>query len=429
MRGTLNLKLGLIVLAVGISLASLLYTHSLVQRLRARESTGMSIWAGAREEVARAATSNPYVSEYALLAEGLDEDDADTPRLQQALAWAGQLPMGEHIDFFFQVLSEYYPDVPAVITDSSGAPLSWRNLSVPDTVELTRRDSLDVLSSVARMARTYDPIPIKVSYGGEAGSLNQRVYYGESNLIRELRVFPYVQLLFVALFIVVGYLGFSHVRRNEQSSLWVGMAREAAHQLGTPISSLMGWAEVMRQDSNTDRDFLNEVNRDIERLSRVAHRFNDIGSMPKLKPQPVAPVIEQTADYIRARMPGRGVELSVDVAAAIEAPINAELFGWVIENLLKNALDAADKVPGQISVVARQEPKALWIDVKDRGRGIDRRHWRDIFRPGYTTRKRGWGLGLSLAKRITEDYHGGTLTLVESTLGKGTVFRITLPQP
>ena len=180
-------------------------------------------------------------------------------------------------------------------------------------------------------------------------------------------------------------------------------------------------------DSSEGQDALKEMSKDVDRLSRVAHRFNDIGSLPKLVPMDLASVISGTANYIRRRFPQRGVSLDVDVLVEQQVLLNAQLFGWVIENLLKNALDAMEKAEGHIRIVATSEGRGIHIDVIDNGKGIDRRQWKNIFRPGYSTKKRGWGLGLSLAKRIVEDYHGGSLTLVQSKPGRGSTFRIALP--
>jgi hypothetical protein len=286
------------------------------------------------------------------------------------------------------------------------------------------------------MDETYAPIPIEITFPGVAGApstqLRQYVHYDESSLIKELRVFPYVQLLFVGLFILVGYVGFSYVRRSEQSNLWVGMAREAAHQLGTPISSLMGWTEILRMPGLQPAqrtEAIDEIEKDVHRLRRVANRFSDIGSMPKMEPTDLAPVVCTTVDYIRRRIPQQGgrVRLDVDMPQALRAPINEELFAWVIENLLKNALDALDEGGGAIDVRGTQYDGRVRIDVKDTGCGIERREWGNVFRPGFSTKQRGWGLGLSLAQRIVEDYHGGSLLLVDSKVGQGSTFRIELP--
>ncbi|MEX0599849.1 MAG: HAMP domain-containing sensor histidine kinase, partial [Rhodothermales bacterium] len=297
----------------------------------------------------------------------------------------------------------------------------------PDEEEALRSR---LIERARTMAQEYEPI--EIALGTEPNQLTQYIFYDDSQLVRELTIFPYIQLLFVALFIAVGYLGFSYVRRSEQSSLWVGMAKEAAHQLGTPISSLMGWTELLKESVPPEGlagTALEEIDNDIARLQRVTARFSDIGSLPKLDVQDVKSVIQATADYITRRLPkkARQVELNVDVADGLYAPLNAELFEWVIENLLKNALDAIETPTGSIHVAGSMEDATIRIDVTDTGKGIDRRNWKNVFRPGYSTKKRGWGLGLSLAKRIVEDYHGGTLTLAQSRPGEGSTFRITLP--
>ncbi len=435
-RLTINLKLGLIVFAVLIAVASLAYTNHLVNRLRERESTGMQVWAQANKLLVTA-PSNPYQKHFLELEEFLDrarstaatpERRAEIEAYREAVDWAQAMPPDDQLNFVLDIISKYYNHVPAIIADSLDWPVSWHNISVPDSIPVSRADSMRVQQRVGQMAETYPPIPIEL--GDPEATLKQFVYYDESELIQELRIYPYLQLLFVGLFVLVGYLGFSYVRRNEQSSLWVGMAREAAHQLGTPISSLMGWLELLRQTDmapGAHDAALDEVEKDIERLSRVANRFNDIGSLPKLEAMPLAPFISNTADYIRRRFPQHGVSLDVEVPDGLRAPLNAQLFEWVIENLLKNALDAIEKREGKIKISARRENGRVFIDVGDNGKGIDRRQWKNVFRPGYSTKKRGWGLGLSLAKRIVEDYHGGSLTLAQSKPGQGTTFRIELP--
>ncbi|MXW13304.1 MAG: HAMP domain-containing histidine kinase [Rhodothermaceae bacterium] len=417
-----KLKLLLSVFAMCIALASLLYTSNLVRHLKERERTSVTIWAAAIEQVALAATQNPYEADFRVIADKLDPNDPMTQQHRAALAWASRLPPGDHNDFIFDIISDP-PDVPAAIVDEVGNPITWQHLGIPEDSELTPEDSLEVMQRIARMDRNFDPIMMDLAPG-----LIQRVHYGESSIIRDLRIYPYLQLTFVALFIAFGYLGFSYARRSEQSNLWVGMAREAAHQLGTPISSLMGWIEVMRMNPEADHDTLKEVDADVQRLGLVANRFNDIGSVPKLEVQALAPVVDATANYIRRRFPRRGMALTVDIPEELQAPINAELFAWVVENLLKNAMDAIENEKGRIQINSGQEKDRVYIDVSDNGKGIDRGDWSTIFKPGYSTKTRGWGLGLSLAKRIVVDYHGGMLTLTHSVVGQGSTFRILLPQ-
>lgn len=444
-RLSVNLKLGLIVFAVLIAIASLAYTNRFVDLLREREQSVIQLWADALAGVAQQATGNPYQEELlqldAFLARleaggAADLSPAEVSAFRDAVAWAQGMPPASELNFITNaILVPNAFDIPAVIADSStGEVVTWRNLPVPtpDSLyrlpEAERREGLRrVRALLEEMDASYDPIPVEAA----AGQLRQYVHYGESGLIRELRIFPYVQLTFVGLFILVGYLGFSYVRRSEQSSLWVGMAKEAAHQLGTPISSLMGWTELLKMDDLPPEQAemaVAEIENDIQRLRRVANRFSDIGSLPKLEVMPLAPVIDATADYMRRRIPrSKEVRLEVDVPPDLASPLNAELFEWVVENLLKNALDAIETREGTIEIKAFERDGRNYVDVRDTGKGIDRRQWKNVFRPGYSTKKRGWGLGLSLAKRIVEDYHGGTLTLEHSRLGYGTTFRILLP--
>lgn len=457
-RLSVKLKLGLIVFAMFIAVASLWYTHRLVDRLREREQTIIQLWADAQAQVAQSQqrSLNPYRSELERLREWLGRVELGTGRgasgglsreeindFQQAVAWAESMPPTGELNFILDEILEPNPfGVPAIITDSTfEQPLFWRNVGVPESLSgLPSEDSVEAIERLkerrAEMDASYDPIPIELRFPGASDTtsteLRQYVHYDESSLVRELRIFPYVQLLFVGLFILVGYLGFSYVRRSEQSSLWVGMAREAAHQLGTPISSLMGWIEVLRMDDlsgEQQNEAISEIENDVERLQRVANRFSDIGSMPKLKVQDVHSIVENTTDYIRRRIPreGQQVTLNVDVPEGLTAPVNEELFGWVIENLLKNALDAIEDSEGMIDVKGFRQNGQVCIEVRDTGSGIDRREWKNIFRPGFSTKQRGWGLGLSLAQRVIENYHGGDLSLVESTVGEGSTFRIELP--
>lgn len=468
-RFSTNLKLGLIVFAVLIAVASLWYTNDLVDRLRERETSIVRIWARAFAQISKAAqqeASNPYRDELRDLETlieqmrripsgqatdalpGLNLPGQDTlSDYRFAIAWAQSMPPASELDFSFFIIDSTAFGIPVVVVDSAtGQPSLWDNVDVgPEFLsEVDSADAPVVLDRLQRirseLAMVHEPIPIEITFPAEEGVQStrfvQELYYGESALVTDLRWFPFVQLMFVGLFIVVGYLGFSYVRRSEQSSLWVGMAKEAAHQLGTPISSLMGWAEVLRLDEDGDSaesrrklETLDEIEQDIDRLRRVASRFSDIGSLPKLETRNIGQLVENTTDYMRRRLPSEGsrIRIDVDTPPDVRAPVNAELFEWVIENLLKNAMDAIESATGRIDLSVTTEDEDVRIDVIDSGRGIDRREWKNIFRPGYSTKKRGWGLGLSLAKRIVEDYHGGSLVLAASREGEGSTFTIRIP--
>jgi len=440
-RLSVDLKLGLVLFAVLIAVASLLYTNHLVDQLREREQFVVELWTMARRETASATLIiNPYLDEFQELDSLLrtfgvgqqrGEMNADLERYRRAIQWAQSMPppAGE-ITLATEILSRGGEDIPAIVIDSSGPTPQvafWQNVRVPQDSAEARQV---LLQRVAEHAGEYQTIPIELDFGNE--ELKQYVFFDESRIIRELRIYPYIQLLVMGIFVMVGYIGFSYIRRSEQSSLWAGMAREAAHQLGTPISSLMGWHELLKMpDLPPDQEelALEEVGKDINRLRLVANRFSDIGSLPKLDVMPIAPIVYGMAEYMRHRIPqqGKRVTLDVDVPSDLKAPLNAELFEWVIENLLKNALDAIETDHGAIAITAGSANGWIRIDVRDTGKGIERSQWKNVFRPGYSTKKRGWGLGLSLAKRIVEDYHGGSLTLTQSRVGHGTTFRIELP--
>ena len=440
-RLSLNLKLGLVVFAVSIAVASLVYTNRVAEQLREREAFVVALQARAYEEQGRIAAQslgNPHAEALAALGvflNGAAVPDTTRAAFREAVAWALTMPPPGELSFITEgVLRPNLFEIPAVQTDAAGTPLFWRNVPVDSlpygSLPPAERDRLRAL--VAEMDAQHAPVPLDVPLPGTA-PLRQQIHYGESALVRELRVFPYVQLLFVGLFVLVGYLGFSYVRRSEQSSLWAGMAKEAAHQLGTPISSLRGWAELLGTDALDAAgraDAVAEIERDIARLNRVTTRFSSIGSLPKLTAQPVAPIVEATTGYLRRRIPRtKNVALTVDVPADLRAPLHADLFEWVVENLVKNALDAIEGPEGTIAVTGRREGSRVLLDVRDTGKGIDRRDARDVFRPGFTTKRRGWGLGLSLSRRIVEHYHGGRLRLAATRTGpgSGTTFRIELP--
>lgn len=457
---SVNLKLGLILFAVAIAVASLWYTNQLAESLREREQSIIELWALALAQVPKAAAqgaANPYQEELReldriLQENGLTTDDGtpltrlEREDLRRAVVWAQGMPPANDLTFILEAFLEPNAfDIPAILVDSTmSEAVIWRNVPVESEsfLGVTGQDSTRLADRLQKlqleMASQHTPIPIDLTYpttgGGPPNRLVQYMLYGESELVKDLRRFPFVQLLFVALFVLMGYLGFSYVRRSEQSSLWVGMAKEAAHQLGTPISSLMGWLAVLRLPERTEAQegaALGEIEKDIARLERVTARFSDIGSLPKLVVQPLRPVLDSIVGYMRQRIPshGKGMSLTADIDAGLTANLNPELFEWVIENLIKNALDAMEKQGGAITLRASRFEDQIRIDVADSGRGIDRGNAKHVFKPGFSTKKRGWGLGLSLAKRIVEDYHGGSLTLLASRPGEGSTFRIEVPAP
>ncbi len=332
---------------------------------------------------------------------------------------------GGDVTFAFEVIRAI--DFPIILTDTANAPQYWKNIDV-DTATLApgpkRKFFKDLIES---MDRQNTPIRIAVN---DTLVLNY-IHYGESALIRKLRWLPAGEISIAAIFLFIAYLGFSYIKRSEQSNIWVGMAKETAHQLGTPLSSLMGWLERLRlQVTETPQalEALHEMQSDVDRLNKVAARFSKIGSRPDLKDESLPEVIQGVITYISRRLPksGKTIEISITTSGDFRAHINRELFEWVVENLMKNALDAMEGHPGKISFAIQQAGRRTTIDVTDTGKGIDPKFHKEVFRPGYSTKKRGWGLGLSLSKRIIEEYHKGKLFVKQSAPGQGTTFRIRL---
>ena len=327
--------------------------------------------------------------------------------------------------FFTEVIQNV--DYPIVFTDPEMTPLQCRNIS-------TKLDTMIVFSSKAiselkeyllGMDSDNPPIPIKYQ-----GNILGYYHYGVSPVIKQLRWLPYIEIAAALLFVVIGYIGFSQIKKSEQRNIWVGMAKETAHQLGTPLSSMSGWLEILKDDSkNLDKAVL-EMDTDIQRLTKVAARFSQIGSVPSLKKTEILPMLENIIQYFNKRLPQLDKKITIAENFKIKPMlmINLDLFEWVIENLIKNAIDAIDGKQGEIELTMDNlnGGPAIFIDVSDNGKGILPRDRKNIFKPGFSTKKRGWGLGLSLAKRIVEDYHGGKLFVKDSRLGEGTIFRIIL---
>ena len=385
-----RIKILLLALAFLIVAGILFYTYEIVGRLHAREQQVAGMYARSLEYIANAK--------------------------------AGE---GDYSFVFNEVVKAI--DFPMVETDPASREIkNIRNVPLDSTWDTTRRDRY-----LRVLIREMDEVhtPIVVAY--QDTIILSRVHYGESPLISQLRLLPFVELAAVALFILIGYISFSYIKRSEQSNIWVGMARETAHQLGTPISSLLGWTELLRSQTTDNLragETLADMENDLQRLQKIADRFSKIGSKPDLREEPVTDILSRVVEYFQRRIPhtGKKVLLSIESPTDEHVRVNRELFEWVIENLTKNALDAIESGEGRITYTISGHSRHVFIDVTDTGKGIDPKHRADVFRPGFSTKKRGWGLGLSLAKRIVESYHSGKLFLKDSRPGAGTTFRIKL---
>lgn len=332
---------------------------------------------------------------------------------------------GTDVDFLFSIINRN-TTIPVLLTDDDGNILSHSNFTLPEPIdslnpmflsqanEAYLRDKLDDLRNSSNV------IHIEIDKDS-----SQHLYYEDSTLLKQLNYYPYVQLLVMLAFVVVVYFAVTSTKTAEQNKVWVGLSKETAHQLGTPISSLMAWMELM-ESMGVDAETVAEMNKDVQRLSTIASRFSKIGSKPQMENENLNDVVTRASSYMASRISSR-IKLSINTCAGV-IPVMAStpLFEWVMENLIKNAVDAMDG-SGSITVTTGVEKGRGYIEVADTGKGLSRKNFKTIFNPGYTTKKRGWGLGLTLAKRIIEQYHSGKIYVLTSEPGVGTTFRIEVP--
>jgi anti-sigma regulatory factor (Ser/Thr protein kinase) len=387
--GSIKLKLTLIIIGAVIAFGTLFYTQDLVKHLQEREKEIVQLYANSLEFIA-------------------NTENLDT-----------------NFNFIFDNIIKRI-EFPLILTDNNKIINSYKNIYTDP--KLTESQKSDYIASILNELEKQHSF---ISVRGPNGQTLQRIYFGDSDIILRLRYYPYLQIVFAFLFLIIAYSIFSYVKRSEQRNIWVGMSKETAHQLGTPISSLMGWNEMLKMNyNNPDKvlDTSEEIDSDLMRLNKITKRFSKIGSKPELQPLSPFEIISNVINYFQRRLPqsGKTVDLSVVGEKDIKCLLNIELFEWVIENLIKNALDAIEHKKGRITFSIHSNKNNIEIDVEDNGKGIERKNWQDIFRPGYSTKRRGWGLGLSLSKRIVEDYHNGKIFVNKSVINEGTVFRITL---
>ncbi|HLR26645.1 MAG TPA: HAMP domain-containing sensor histidine kinase [Fodinibius sp.] len=414
-----RINVALIGLFFLLGLGSFVYNQYLINRILQQERSGIKLWAKGVEY-----TSSPQqdkisrdllkVADYLRTRPTIPDsivdliEDAEEDR-------AGQTFVTQEI-----ILSEGRFLVPRIIVDEQGEIISSNHVD--------RELDQQLISYYASMN---DPIEIKIGSGNNIQT--QYVYYGESPTVRYLRYFPYIQLSLLAVLLGIGFISYRTISRSEQSNLWVGMTKEAAHQLGTPLSSLYGWIELLREEKKDDaftQRICNELESDISRVQGVAERFNKIGSEPELQYHRLEPIVQKVVDYMEHRLPqlGEHVDVLCQLDTGIEAKVNPDIFQWALENLIKNAMDAikTSATKAQVTVRLHQRENEVFIDIIDTGVGIEKKYQKEIFKPGYSTKKRGWGLGLSLTKRIIEKYHQGKLLIYDTKVGSGTTMRIRL---
>ena len=378
-RQLFNLRSGLALIAVAIVIGTIFYSDFLSKKIEVEEREKINQWVEANKFIANA----PQNADVTLASE----------------------------------IQQRNKDIPIILTNENDSIIDSRNIdsSAIKSAKNYLQKKLDEFKSA------HPPIVLELS---KDPYVADKYYYGDSKLLKQVKYFPIVQLLIVALFIFITFYAISVRNRSTQNQVWAGMAKETAHQLGTPISSLQGWVEMLKeQDSHSI--ISEEMEKDLNRLKLISDRFGKIGSAPKLEKHDITLQVEKMVEYIKRRSTEKVTFVLDSPQEKVSAKISGPLFDWVIENLLKNALDAING-KGSISIKIQDLRERIIIDIADSGKGISKRNLPKVFKPGFTTKKRGWGLGLSLAKRIIEQYHKGQLYVKSSEIGKGTTFRIVL---
>lgn len=376
----------------------LIVSNNLVNDLAKQERERMEIWANATKALATAPMST---------------DDN------------GMAMQSGDIDFYLGII-EKNDNIPVLLVDEDNNILMHRNFDLPEPVDtlnpmtLSPANETFLQDKLSHLRNSRNHILIKID-----DQITQHLYYEDSTLLTSMSYYPRIQLLVMILFVALVYFAVMTIKKAEQNKVWVGLSKETAHQLGTPISSLMAWVQML-EASGIDKEIVDDMNKDVNRLSMIADRFSKIGSKPEMALQPICDVVTKSLDYLRARI-STAVSLSTDLPQnEHNVMLCRPLFEWVMENLCKNAVDAMQG-KGSLNVLVDYDKKTAFIEVTDTGKGIARKNFSNVFSPGYTTKKRGWGLGLTLAKRIVEEYHGGRIFVKQSEIGVGTTFRIELP--
>ena len=379
-----NIKAGLFIIGVSLVIGLLAYTQFLIKNLR--------------------------------------EDNREIVRLYASLiAKVAQEDNDQNLDFIFENIIQKVK-FPLIQTDTENNVQMWKNL--PDNIETDEQ--------INRFMRICDKNnnPIALTYKNEKiGEITfGYLHYGDSALISKLQIWSYIEIIAIGFFIFLGFSGFSFIRNNEKKHIWVGMARETAHQLGTPVSALLGWVQWIKDHPDKFDEIIPEMEIDLQRLEQINRRFSEMGSESEFEEFDLSIRIEKIIKYLSKRLPslGQTVKLENDIQPGIIMRANGSLLAWSIENIIKNSIDSIDQRRGEISISLKKELNEIKIRIKDNGKGIPKKDWKNIFRPGFSTKKTGWGLGLSLANRIIQDIHKGNLRVLHSTINKGTIIEIIL---
>lgn len=374
-------KIFLLLVAIVIGFASLFITNGLVRELSQEERKKIELWAEAIRELSQLTNLDDTTQNFTIISEVLQNNTT----------------------------------VPVILADENDNMLSFRNIS---PLKLDTKEEVDRM--IASMKSLKEPIEVKL-----LDDSKNFVYYKDSTTLTQLTYYPYIQLIIIVLFILASYYAFSQSRKSEQNRVWVGMAKETAHQLGTPTSSLLAWLEILK-DTNLSQEMIYEFGKDVARLEKVVDRFSKIGSIPSLKPINLIEVVNNTIKYLQNRTSSKVTFIkNYDETDNLIVPLNDTLFEWVLENIAKNAVDAIHS-SGEVAFSITDNTQVVYIDITDTGKGIPRSHYKTIFQPGYTTKTRGWGLGLTLSKRIIEEYHNGKIFVNYSEIEKGTSIRIVV---
>ena len=404
-------KLALSLLAILICVASVFVTNKLVKELKSEETKKIEIWAQATKQLVNSSSQGDFSLAIKVVSENRNipvilVDECDS------------ILETRNIKYFSKSDSLILADYENIRYDIN--PIKKDSITTIKAQKLLNQYKLFLRETLNEMRESGDD-PIEINFIGD----KQWIYYADSELLNSLRYYPIYQLLFIFIFVFIGYMVFSSARKSEQNQVWAGMAKETAHQIATPLSSLMAWNELIKDDKNEDMVF--EMKKDLDRLETIADRFSKIGSKPKLDKHEIVSVVDKSVKYLKSRLSENTEFVLENSERELYANINKTLLEWVIENICKNAVDAMQG-KGKIDISVSQNNSTIQIIIKDSGKGIDKELISDIFKPGVTTKTRGWGLGLSLSKRIIEDYHKGKLFLLDSNPNHGTSFAIFLPK-